>query len=77
MRPLPSTPTRSGSIGPVIWVAVVGGIAVLGFVAVAVYAVMLRHKMDDVMAEVAVVRSRAVEIGVLIGQLDLPSRSLK
>ena len=49
----------------------------LGFVAVAVYAVMLRHKMDDVMAEVAVVRKRAEEIGVLIGQLDLPSRSLK
>ncbi|MBB1513834.1 hypothetical protein H5399_14685 [Tessaracoccus sp. MC1627] len=60
-----------------IWVAVVGGIAVLGFVAVAVYAVMLRHKMDDVMAEVAVVRKRVEEIGVLIGQLDLPSRSLK
>lgn len=70
-------PTRSGSINPVIWVAVVGGIAVLGFLALAVSAVMLRHKVDDVAAEVAVVVKRAEEIGALLGQLDLPSRSLK
>lgn len=75
--PLLSIPTPSGSISRVIWVVVVGGIAVLGFVALAVSAVMLRHKVDDVMSEVAVVMKRAREIGALLGQLDLPPRSLK
>ncbi|MHA6511487.1 hypothetical protein [Tessaracoccus sp. Z1128] len=54
-----------------IWVAVVGGIALLGLAALAAYAVTLKHKADDVMAEVAVVAERAAEMSDLIGQVRL------
>ena len=40
----------SGSISGVIWIAVVGGLALLGFIGLAVSAVMLKHTADDVMA---------------------------
>ena len=56
----------------VIWVAVVGGIALMGFIAVAVSVVMVAHKAGDVMAEVGMVRERVDELRGLIGQLKLP-----
>jgi hypothetical protein len=59
----------------VTWIAVVGGVALLGFVGIAVTAVAVMHKAEDVMAEVAVVRGRLGELSTLIGQLELPPGS--
>ena len=67
----------SGSISGVIWTAVVGGLALLGFIGLTVSAVMLKHKADDVMAEVAMVNQRVDELLTLVAQLELPPRSLK
>lgn len=67
----------SGSISGVIWTAVVGGLALLGFIGLAVSAVMLKHKADDVMAEVTMVGQRVDELRTLVAQLELPPRSLK
>ena len=55
-----------------IWIAVVGGVALLGFVGIAVAAVAVMHKAEDVMAEVAMVRARVDELSTLVGQLELP-----
>lgn len=55
-----------------IWIAVVGGVALLGLVGIAVAAVAVMHKAEDVMAEVAMVRARADELSALVGQLELP-----
>lgn len=53
----------------------VGGVALLGLVGIAVAAVAVMHKAEDVMAEVAVVRGRLGELSTLIGQLELPPGS--
>lgn len=58
-----------------IWIAVVGGVALLGFVGIAVAAVAVMHKAEDVMAEVAMVRARVDELSTLVGQLELPPGS--
>lgn len=58
-----------------IWIAVVGGVALLGFLGIAVAAVAVMHKAEDVMAEVAMVRARADELSTLVGQLELPPGS--
>jgi len=54
---------------------VVGGVALLGFVGIAVAAVAVMHKAEDVMAEVAMVRARVDELSTLVGQLELPPGS--
>jgi len=59
----------------VIWIAVVGGVALLGLVGIAVAAVAVMHKAEDVMAEVAMVRARVDELSTLVGQLELPPGS--
>jgi len=59
----------------VIWIAVVGGVALLGFLGIAVAAVAVMHKAEDVMAEVAMVRARVDELSTLVGQLELPPGS--
>jgi len=51
--------------------------AELGFIGLAVSAVMLKHKADDVMAEVTMVGQRVDELRTLVAQLELPPRSLK
>lgn len=58
-----------------IWIAVVGGVALLGFIGIAVAAVAVMHKAEDVMAEVAMVRARVDELSTLVGQLELPPGS--
>ncbi len=58
-----------------IWIAVVGGVALLGFLGIAVAAVAVMHKAEDVMAEVAMVRARVDELSTLVGQLELPPGS--
>ena len=55
-----------------IWIAVVGGVALLGFIGIAVAAVAVMHKAEDVMAEVSMVRARVDELSTLVGQLELP-----
>ena len=57
------------------WIAVVGGVALLGFLGIAVAAVAVMHKAEDVMAEVAMVRARVDELSTLVGQLELPPGS--
>ena len=59
-----------------IWVAVVGAIALAGMVALVIYGIGLKHKFDDVMVEANVVATRAREMRALVGQVQqaLPKR---
>lgn len=57
-----------------IWVAVFGGLALAGFVALAAYvAVPIRQKIDSLRNEVIVLGERAVQFGALVRQVDLDS----
>ena len=59
-----------------IWVAVVGAIALAGMVALVIYGIGLKHKFDDVMVAANVVATGAREIRALVGQVHqaLPKR---
>ena len=55
-----------------IWVAVFGGIALVGLVMLISYGVWLAHKAADVMSEVAVLADRAEELADLLSQIQSP-----
>lgn len=55
-----------------IWVFVFAGLALAGFIALAVYvAVPLRQKIDGTRAEVLVLTERVEQIRELVGRLEL------
>ncbi len=56
-----------------IWVAVFGGIALVGLIMLICYAVWLAHKAADVMSEVAVLADRAEQLADLLSQIQGPS----
>jgi hypothetical protein len=56
----------------VIWVAVFGGIALIGLVMLICYGVWLAHKAADVMSEVAVLADRADQLTDLLSQIQSP-----
>ena len=56
-----------------IWVVVIAAVALAGMIVLALYAVSLAHKVDDVKNEVGVVTVRAQEIAQLVGQVRLPT----
>jgi len=58
------------------WVIVFGSIGVAGLVMLAGYAVWLAHKLSDVASEVTVLGDRIGQLGVLLGQIQLPGRDL-
>lgn len=55
-----------------VWVFVFGGIALLGLVMLASYAVWLFHKFSDVMSEVGVLADRGGQLADLVAQVRLP-----
>lgn len=55
-----------------IWVAVVGGIALAGVIALVIYGVQLAHKVADLRHEISIVSARGQEIAQLVGQVQLP-----
>jgi hypothetical protein len=57
----------------VIWVAVFGGIALVGLVVLISYGVWLAHKTADVMSEVAVLADRADQLAGLLSQIQPPA----
>jgi hypothetical protein len=56
----------------VIWVAVFGGIALVGLIMLISYGVWLAHKASDVMSEVAVLADRADQLADLLSQIQAP-----
>ncbi len=56
-----------------IWVLIFGGIALLGVVTVASYAVWLAHKASDLYSEVRMLGTRAEEAGELLGRIQMPA----
>jgi hypothetical protein len=54
----------------VIWVAVFGGIAVVGLVMLICYGVWLAHKAADVMSEIDVLAERADQLAALLSQIS-------
>ena len=54
-----------------IWVAVVGGVALAGVVALVIYGVQLAHRAKDLRHEIDIVAARGQEIAQLVGQIDL------
>ncbi|SDZ16813.1 hypothetical protein [Tessaracoccus flavus] len=56
-----------------IWVAVVGGLALAGLVALVVYGLQIAHKVTDLRHEINVVAGRGQEIAHLVGQVQLPA----
>jgi hypothetical protein len=59
----------------VIWVAVFGGIALVGLVMLISYGVWLAHKAADVMGEIEVLADRAGQLADLLSQIQ-PSSDL-
>lgn len=55
-----------------IWLLVLGGLALAGFVALIIYGFSLKYKIEAVASEFAMVRTRSDEMRKLIGQLKLP-----
>lgn len=55
-----------------IWIVILAALAVIGLVALAVYAAQLRHKLGDVTHEISVVGDRVNQVTALLGQLQLP-----
>ena len=55
-----------------IWVAVFGGIALVGLIMLISYAVWLAHKAADVMSELAVLADRADQLADLLSQIQSP-----
>ncbi|MCG6566273.1 hypothetical protein ACX1DX_05065 [Tessaracoccus sp. Y36] len=53
-----------------IWVVVVGALALAGVVALVIHAVSLGHKAADVKAEITVLNERRAELRTLLGQLE-------
>lgn len=56
-----------------IWVIVVGALALAGAVIVALYAYSLTHQVADVKAEAEQLQVRNQELRSLLGRLELPS----
>jgi hypothetical protein len=54
----------------VIWVAVFGGIALVGLVMLISYGVWLAHKAADVMSEIEVLADRAGQLADLLSQIQ-------
>lgn len=67
-----TTAIRWDSIPEVIWIVVFCALALGGAVVLAVYAVSLAHKAEDVRHEIGVVVDRANQISALVGRLELP-----
>jgi hypothetical protein len=57
----------------VVWVAVFGGIALVGLIMLISYGVWLAHKASDVLSEVAVLADRADQLAGLLSQIQPPS----
>ena len=55
-----------------IWVAVFGGIALVGLIMLICYGVWLAHKAADVMSELAVLADRAEQLADLLSQIEPP-----
>ena len=56
-----------------IWVAVFGGIALVGLIMLISYGVWLAHKAADVMGEVAVLADRADQLAALLSEIQAPA----
>ncbi|HWJ53811.1 MAG TPA: hypothetical protein VNT24_10615 [Propionibacteriaceae bacterium] len=56
-----------------IWVAVFGGIALVGLVMLISYGVWLAHKAADVMSEIEVLADRADQLAGLLSQIQPPA----
>lgn len=62
-----------GTLADVIWVALLGGLAVAGAIALAVYGVQLSRKAQALRREIDVVTGHGEQIAQLAGQFDLSS----
>jgi hypothetical protein len=60
-----------------VWVIVFGGIALVGVVMLVSYAVWLAHKASDVWSEVDMLAVRANELAQLVGQIQVPDRTVR
>jgi hypothetical protein len=54
----------------VVWVAVFGGIAVVGLIMLICYGVWLAHKAADVLSEIEVLADRADQLAGLLSQIS-------
>ena len=59
-----------------IWVAVFGGIALVGLIMLISYGVWLAHKAADVMSELSVLADRAEQLADLLSQIQPPPASV-
>ena len=57
----------------VVWVAVFGGIALVGLIMLISYGVWLAHKASDVLSEIGVLADRADQLAGLLSQIQPPS----
>jgi len=57
----------------VIWVAVFGGIALVGLLLLISYGVWLAHKAADVLSELEVLADRADQLAGLLSEIQPPS----
>ena len=55
-----------------VWVLIVGGLALAGLITVASYAVWLAHKASDLFSELQMLGKRAEELAALVSQVQLP-----
>ena len=56
----------------VVWVAVFGGIALVGLIMLISYGVWLAHKAGDVLSEIQVLADRADQLADLLSQISPP-----
>ena len=66
--------TASGSIRCVIWVIVVGVLALIGVVGLIIGGVSLIHKTADVRAEIGQLNGHVAHMRDMLGQLEKTSR---
>jgi hypothetical protein len=60
----------------VIWVIVLGCLAVAGVVALVVMTIGVRNKIDDVLVEVRVLEERREELRELTASIQLPTNTM-
>lgn len=58
-----------------VWIVIVGALAVAGAVAVALYAVQLTRRLEDVRHELSVTTGRIMEIRAVAERVELPRRA--
>jgi len=56
------------------WVLIFFGIALIGAITVASYAVWMAHKASDLFSELQMLGTRAEELAALVSQVQLPKQ---